>query len=427
MPQIPSHPVHWDHKTILLALEATYGSDAGLTLDGATAIRLYDVTFTPMEVEEKELPYLKPYMGANSSIFVAKRNKLSGKLPLVGAGASGTPCWDTVMRICGTARTQVAKTASATIAAAAVKTSGDGAFTYTRTTACAGTLDRTATLTCTTGGGSGVAQFTVAAPGTEYLPAYNQTAVTMTTGSPFALPGGAVITIDAIGTPFTAGDVFTITLSAARSDYAPSSDRNNHKSGAIHFLMNDPGGQQQKFAMLGTRGAIKGMGEINGFPYLEVELTSLWTAPALAASVAPDFTVWPDPIEVSTTNTPIFRMHGNDLVVETFGWDAGNQVELVERVGRTAVRINDRKSTANIKFEYPSLGEWNIWATAEARTGGALLFQHGRNAGEVVRISAPAAQLKAPKLVESKKDTLVEVQAALLPVTGDDEWLISAR
>lgn len=425
MPPIPTSPIHFDQKTILLGLEAVYGDDTGLTLDGATALRLHDVTVSFMEVDEKEISYVKPYMGAAPTIFTAKRNKITGKLPLVGAGTSGIPCWDAVMRICGTARTQIPKTAAATIGAA-VKTSGTGTFTHVPATAYSGPLDRVATLTCTTGGASGAAKFTVSAPATEYLAAYSQANVTMTTGSPFNLPGGAVIT-PTVGTAFVAGDVFTVSLSAPRCDYAPSSDRASHKSGAIHFRMADPGGQQQRFAMLGTRGTIKGTGEVDGFPALEVELTSLWTAPALAASVNPDFTAWSDPIEVSTTNTPVCRLFGRDLVVESFGWDAGCAVELITRVGRRAVRINDRKSTASIKAEYTGLSEWNIWTDAEARTRGALEFQHGKNAGEVVRITAPSAQMKAPKLTESKKDTMAEFQLSLLPTVADDEWLISAR
>lgn len=426
MAVIPSAPIHYEHLDLLMATEASYaGATGGLTF---LPCRMWDVQLTPLEAEEKELPYLQKFMGQRHAGMVAKRTTLTGKVAFVGSagGTDGIPLWDQLMRACGAARTQIAATAPATIAAAATPGAGAvGVWTYTRTTAYAGVTDRVATLTCTTAGGSGVAAFTVAAPAAPGVPAYSQTGVVMTTAAPLALPGGAVVTPDAITTPFQVGDAYTIALTAPGAAYHPSSDRANHKSAVLRLIMPDPSGQDRVHEMLGTRGTIKLAGTVNDFPAFELSLTSFFTLPALDDPVDVDYGDWPDPVELSTTNTPVCSLFGHDLVAETVGWDAGNTAELVERLGRREVRVNDRKSTASLKVEEPGLSEFDVLAAVDARTTGAFVLQHGTTAGHIVRIEAPRAQLGKPSWSESKKDRMCDLTMRLLPTAaGDDEWRV---
>lgn len=423
MPPIPSTPIHFDHRTVLVAVEDDY---MVAPMGGYVPLRLWDVNITWMEAEEKELPYVLPYMGNRPSILQALRTKMTAKAALVGCAAGSTPALDPFLRAGGCTRTVIPATTAATVAATAVPgEDAEGAWTYDRTAAYAGVFDRVVTLTCTTGGGSGVAAFTVSAPAVEYLPAHTEAGQVMTTATPFPLVGGAAVTPTVITTPFEAGDIYTIALTAPGTLYRPSSDRVGHKSLALHILLPDPtadDGDARLHTMVGARVAWKASAQVNDYPYLELDITSMFTLPALAAKVTPDYAGLPDPLEVNTDNTPIARLLEHDVVLETFGFDAGNTVELVERVGRKAVRINDRASTATMKFEEPGLADFPILQAAHARTSGPLLFQHGRQPGDVVRFAAPMAQLGKPAHSESKKDLMVEVPSRLLPQAGDDEW-----
>lgn len=425
MPPIPSAPIHYDQRTVLVAVEDDY---MVAPMSGYVALRLWDVNVTWMEAEEKELPYVMPWMGNRPSILQSLRTKMTAKVALVGCVPGSVPALDPFLRAGGCTRTVIPATAAGTIAASAEPgDDADGVFTFDRTTAYDGVWDRTVTLTCTTGGGTGVAAFTVAAPAVEYLPARNETGQVMTTGTPFPLVGGAVITPTAIATPFSVGDTYTIALTAPGSLYRPSSDRTGHKSLVNHILLPDPtasAGDARLHAMFGARVQWKASAQVNDYPYIDVEITSMFTMPVLAAKATPDYSGLSDPLEVSTGNTPIARLLGHDVVLEAFSFDAGNTVELVERVGRKAIRINDRKSTASMKFEEPGLGDFPILQAAHARTSGPLVFQHGRDAGQVVRFTAPMAQLGKPTHSESKKDLMVEVPSRLLPQAGDDEWSI---
>lgn len=426
MARIPSSPIHYEHLNLLVATETAYAGAA----DALTFVpcRMWDVQMTALEAEEKELPYLQKFMGQRHADLLARRTTLTGKVAFVGSsgGTAGVPLWDPLMRACGAARTQVASGAAATIAAA--PTAGDGSagvWSYTRTGAYAGRADRTVTLTCTVGGGSGVAAFTVSAPAVPGAAAWERTGVVLSTAAPLGLPDGAQITPTTVATPFAAGDSYTIALSAPGTAYRPSSDRAGHKSAALRLIMPDPGGQDRVHEMLGTRGSVKLAGTVNDYPAWEFSLTSFFTAPALEAPVEVDYSAWPDPVEMSTLNTPVCSLFGHELVAEQVAWDAGNSVELVERVGRREVRINDRKSTASLKAEEPGLGEFDVLAAAAARTAGPFVLEHGTGAGTVVRIEAPRAQLGKPAWSESKKDRMCDLPLRLLPTgAGDDEWTV---
>lgn len=424
MSRIPSTPMHFDHKTILIASEETYGQDEALSF---IACRMWDVQASWLEVEEKELPYVLPHMGNRPAVFLKRRMTLSGKLALVGSGGAvdGIPAIDPFFRACGAVRSTVPPTPEATVGDSATAMNGAvGRFSHVVTEAYAGVFDRLVTLTCTVAGDSGEAVFTLSTPAVEYLPAVEQAGIIISDGDRLDLIDGAAI-VPIVTQPFVVGDSFTIGLTAAGSRYRPLSDRAAHGSAALHILLPDPsavGGKMRRYAMLGTRGQIKAAGQVDDYPYFEVELTSLFAMPALANGVEPDFGRWPDPLEISTANTPLCRLFGHDLVCERFGWDAGNDVSLVQRVGRQAVRINDRKSTASLTFEEPGLGEFDLLTAAASHQRGRFLFQHGEAAGEVVRFTAPTVQLGRPAQSESQKDLVTETTMRLLPADGDDEW-----
>ncbi|MBP2301309.1 hypothetical protein [Azospirillum picis] len=429
MATLPSYPVHWDHKTVLAAVETAFGAGAG-GLTGADAVRLWDVNWTPLEADTKELPYVKPFNGANAAILLNRRSKLAGKVALVGAGTGGTgvPCWDRIMRAGGTVRAQVAATPAATIAATATKTSGAGAFTYDRTTAFGGVMARVATLTCTTGGGSGVATFTVSAPAAGTAAAYNQTGVKMTTGTPFLLPDGATITPTAIGTPMVVGDIITIALTPAGCTYTPSSDRAGHKSLEVLLTLPDPedATKAQRWRMLGGRCTIKATGAADDYPYFEFEITADYAAPALGIEIDPVYTAWPDPLVVSTENTPIARLFGQDVVLETFGWDAGNTVEYVSRVGRKGARINDAKASLSAKIEAPSMSSVDFFDLCTSRAFGEFVLQHGVAAGDAVILRSDRWQLDPPKPGESKSDFMLDLSGKAVPIAEGTDWSIFA-
>lgn len=426
MPPIPSTWMHYDYKDFLVAEEEDYGVVDGLTFGG---LRGWDFNPVWLEADEKELAYAMQFGGHRDFDLLAKRSTLSFKLPAVGTGGAltGLPPWHPIARACRAQAVATPPTASATIAASATAGAGaEGVWSYTRTDAYAGLFSRTVTLTCTAAGGDGVAEFTAAAPAVEYLPAYNETGVVMTTGEEFPLPGGASITPSAIATPFTLGDSYTINLTASGTVYRPASAVATHGSCAIRCLMQDPSlpeGNVRVYVMRGCRGTMKLAGASSDYPYFEVTLTSLFTAPAAGAAVAVDYDgAWVDPIEVSTENTPIRRVFGHDLIITQFGADFGVDAKLVSRVGREGVQALNHKASMSMTAEEPGLAEWNVMADVVARTKGAMTLQHGIAPGNVLRLSSNCLRLGKPGRSVHESAAMVDLTGKFVPSAANEDW-----
>lgn len=192
-------------ETLFFALETAYGDGGDLTTvpDGAlNAVLAQNVKVSPINGETVKRQIVQPYLGARPGVRVGQHMMIEFEIEATGAGTPGTaPAYDAILRAAGLAATAVSGLATIP-APAAIATGAVGRFAYAKTTKYAGTYARTVTLTCTTGGGSGVAEFTVAAAATPQDAAVSVLGQAMTTAAPFALIQGAVITPSAVSVDF---------------------------------------------------------------------------------------------------------------------------------------------------------------------------------------------------------------------------------
>jgi hypothetical protein len=425
MPISPGVTRNFREMALYAAIESPYGTDAAPGV--GTACIVSNVQIRPLQANKVVRNYIRPQLGLRPSNLVLTRTEISFDLEASGCGTPGTaPPHDIFFRAAGFGVTLRASTAAATIAAAAAAVATPtGTFTYTRTTPYAGTRARTATLTCTTGGPSGTARFTVSAPAIGNIPAYNQTNVLMTNATPFNLPGGAVITPN-VGTSFVIGDAYTIALSPPEAVYRPISDRNTMEGATIYCVIDN-----ERHKIVGLRGNISASFSNNGNPTFSFQGTGFFAVPDTVADLVPDISRWRDPLVVNSQNTPVAQLNTTvDLVLESFSFNAGNQVALKERVNRRAVRINDRAVTMSALFEAPAIADLSLFAKAFDRTTAGYMpfsFQHGLTAGDVIAIDIQRLQIDAPTIQESDSDDMRQMTGDCLPVAGDDEISIAFR
>ncbi len=267
-------------KAAVAALEGTYGTDAVPT--STDAVLFTGDLNVSVEYETVARNLVKPFMGAGEEIPVGTTMKLTGDVELAGSGTQGTaPAWGDLILACGWAETVVTGVGRIASAATALGASV-GTFTYTRTTAPTCTLPRLVTLTCTTGGASGVAAFMVAAPATTVDIAYSQTGVVMTDAAAFALPNGAVIT-PTVGTAFTAGDSYTLQLMPAYVYYTPVSDNIASLSQYVHF-------SKKRHKLLGARGNMQINQNAKGIPVIKLDFMGLYGG--IAHEGVPPAVIW---------------------------------------------------------------------------------------------------------------------------------------
>lgn len=396
------------------AIEATYGVDAVPTATDALLVS-GDFTLTP-NFETVKRDIVKPFLGNSEQFPVSSSFGLSGSVELAGSGAQGTaPAWGKLLMACGFAETTV--TGLGTIQTSPPTASGTpaGSFTYAKATASTSTLPRTVTLTCTTGGGSGVAAFTVSAPATSIHAAYSQTGVIMTNALAFALPNAAVITPTVVG-PFTVGDAFTIKLMPPHVYYTPVSDGFDSLSVYAHF-------SAKNHKLLGTLGNANISVDAKGIPKIKFDFTALYGA-ILAEAVPPavNLTAWKKPVPVNHANTAMPLLHGHSAPMYAFSLNVGNKVTYTDLPGQEFVSITDRESSGSITIADPTLGDWDYYATVRDVVLGGLSIVHGTVPGNIVAIEAVSTQVGKPAYENQDGDVALKLDLTMLPTdAGNDE------
>ena len=410
----------YTRKRVALAkVESTYGTDASPT-GAANAIQISAPTITPLAGGTVKRDLVRDALGADPAIHVGSHVLVGFGVEIAGAGAAGTaPAYGALLRGCAMAETAVTDVATIQDSPPTGVGGPTGTFTYTKTTKSSGLVKRTVTLTCTTGGGSGVAAFTVAAPATVFDAAYNQTAVVMTDASAFALPNGAEIT-PTVGTDFVTNDVFTIDLTPERVDYDPVSA--SEESVTIYFNVDGT-----RHALLGARGNVTLSFPPNDIPRYQFAFTGLWADPSETAAPTPDFSSFLTPLAVSKTNTSAFTLHGFSAVLEELSLNLGNVIEHRDRVNSEAVLRTDRQGDGQVSFEAPPVSTKNFFTIAKANTLGALQVIHGTATGNIVQIDAPKAQILEPGYGDSQGLTLIQANLLTAPDAGDDDIKISVK
>ncbi len=311
-----------------------------------------------------------------------------------------------------------------------------GTFTYVKATGYAGTLPRTVVLRCTTGGGTGVAEFTVYSPPVGDQAGTLASAVTMTDSGAFNLPESAVIT-PTIGTSFATGDTFVINLAPAGHYYQPVSE--NFESLSLEMFF---GGL--KHAMTGARGTFTGEGEAGAFGTLSWTFTGDFVTPvdeALPASPVYEASV---PHQVELAN--VSALGGQDfeivtsledaiptefaLCAQAFGFDIGNEVVPRECInGRNSLAgavVTDRSGTATFNPESELVASHPFWTIMENASRVFFGLRVGTVQGNVVAFHAPYAQYTGISYSDRNSIRANDMTLRLAKSTdsGDDELRI---
>ena len=135
---------------------------------------------------------------------------------------------------------------------------------------------------------------------------------------------------------------------------------------------------------------------------------------------------WQTPLEAISANTTM-NLHGWASVAESLSIDLGNTVTPRFLIGSESVIISDRKVTGQAVVEATSLATINWFQIALARTRGALTLAHGKTAGNIVEITAPAVEVG--KISQGQTDGILNYTLPLnfVPVTGRDELTIVVK
>jgi len=154
------------------------------------------------------------------------------------------------------------------------------------------------------------------------------------------------------------------------------------------------------------------------------EITDLGAMPAVTKAG------WITPVTVSKANTEM-ELHGWASVAESLALDLGNVLTPRFLIGDEKILISDRNSTGTAVVEAKSLAEINWFELAGVgdgiKTPGALSITHGKAAGNIVEVTAPAVEIGRPTQGQTNGIVNYSLPLSLCPVAGMDEFKITVR
>lgn len=172
-------------------------------------------------------------------------------------------------------------------------------------------------------------------------------------------------------------------------------------------------------------------------PVLRFEWTGLDGGITATPNVTPTFTPWKKPVAMAKANVVDITLGATyaagaltgGTVYNSTGLELnfGNVVNFTPMLGTETVDITDRESTATIELELTAAQEVALMATVKANTTQSLALTVGTTAGNKIIVYGAGAQLTNPKKSELNGKRLIGFDVRLVPVNGNDEWLIVAQ
>lgn len=139
-----------------------------------------------------------------------------------------------------------------------------------------------------------------------------------------------------------------------------------------------------------------------------------------------DFTDFLRPLTVGKVNTPTFTLHGTTPCVEQFSFALNNELNWRELINCSGARRSDRKPTATVVIELPTVADKNWGEAVRLGSSGAVTVLHGVAAGNRVGIGMPATTVASePTLSDSQGIAMLNLQLDVNPDAGNDELVLT--
>jgi len=212
-------------------------------------------------------------------------------------------------------------------------------------------------------------------------------------------------------------------VSTTSVTYAPAS------SGIIGLSL-DFNADGNRHLLTGCRGTATlnlAAGEI---PRISFEFMGIYNAAAKATQTTPTFANQAAPLVVNSQNTTSVSAFSFSSCMESFNLALNNENPFRQLAGCSQqVLVSDRAPSGEIVIEAPvigsSAGEKDFFAAVSAQTLGAITWQHGQTAGNIVTFNAPTCNLDSPTYADS--DGVMMLNLPFMPVptsAGNDEFTL---
>lgn len=231
---------------------------------------------------------------------------------------------------------------------------------------------------------------------------------------------GAAGTVPAYGSILRAAGMTETVTADTSVEYEFIDD--DTESGSLYFIMD-----KVRHILLGGQANIAQTFTPLGIPRYRVTYVGLFgTITDVGAMPVVSMAAWQKPLTVSKANTTM-SLHGWPSIAESLSLDFGNVLTPRFLIGDERILISDRSATGTAVVEGKSLATINWFERALDRTRGALSIVHGKTAGNIVEVTAPAVEIGRVTQGQTNNILNYSLPLSLCPVSGLDELKIIVR
>jgi len=165
-------------------------------------------------------------------------------------------------------------------------------------------------------------------------------------------------------------------------------------------------------------------------PKISFEMMGIYSAVVKGTPLTPTFGGQAAPVVVNSTNTTSVSAFSFNACMESFNLALNNENPFRQLAGCSQqVLVTDRAPSGELVIEAPlegtGTGEKDFFALVSAQTLGAIGWQHGQTAGNIVTFNAPTCNLDGPTYSDS--DGVMMLNLPFMPVptaAGNDEFTL---
>ena len=162
-------------------------------------------------------------------------------------------------------------------------------------------------------------------------------------------------------------------------------------------------------------------------PKIAFEMMGIYNAPTATARPTPTFANQANPVVVNAANTTGVSVFSFNACLESFSLALNNETPFRQLAGCTQqVMITQRAPSGELSVEAPELGTKNFFTDVSGQALGAVNWQHGQTAGNIVSFAAPNCNLDSPSYADS--DGIQMLSLPFMPVptgNGNNEFTLT--
>ena len=181
-----------------------------------------------------------------------------------------------------------------------------------------------------------------------------------------------------------------------------------------------------KHLYTGCRGTASLSLKTGEIPKISFEFMGIYNAAAASAASTPTFDNQSAPVIANAQNTTAVSAFSFSSCMEEFTMALNNNTPFRQLMGCSQqIPVTDRLPSGEITIESPALGSKDFFGLVSGQTQGAITWQHGQTAGNIITFNAPTCSLGNPSYADSDGVMMLKMPYTPIPSSsGNDEFTL---